>query len=220
MASGTPKSPAVLFILLITILPSSTSLPIPIPNPITFHSLFSLSHSLLTRVATLRAARGDISGSIRARTLAHNIKKHSRGFSFYGVVWSVGSDYLKNYAWRDVKTASFEMVGAVSDMNELVKGLGELVSLESKVDRVEWVRRNYETLLKVSKSLVNRLLRVFSQPGPLKDAVEMVRTEIVDGGLLQDCLELGSNDLKGVIQTLKDLTSQYTTSNSSKTEEL
>ncbi|KAJ0735317.1 hypothetical protein HanPI659440_Chr11g0430751 [Helianthus annuus] len=56
--------------------------------------------------------------------------------------------------------------------------------------------------------------------GPLKDAVEMVRTEIVDGGLLQDCLELGSNDLKGVIQTLKDLTSQYTTSNSSKIEEL
>ncbi|KAI3811189.1 hypothetical protein L1987_20907 [Smallanthus sonchifolius] len=32
--------------------------------------------------------------------------------------------------------------------------------------------------------------------GPLKDAVEMVRIEMVDGGLLQDCLELGSSNLK------------------------
>ncbi|MFS7988481.1 hypothetical protein Hanom_Chr11g01035351 [Helianthus anomalus] len=221
MAIGTPKSPPVLFltlILLITILPSST--PLPIPTPSTFHSLFSLSHSLLTRVANLRAARGDISGSTRARTIAQNIQKHSNGFSFYGTMWSVGWDYLKNYAWRDVKTASFEMVGAVSDMNELVKGLGELTGLDSEVDRVQWVRRNYGRLFKVSKSLVNRLLKVFSQPGPLKDAVEMLRTEIMDGGLLQDCLELGSNDLKGVIQILKDLTSQYTTSSSSSKTEL
>ncbi|PWA63218.1 hypothetical protein CTI12_AA355860 [Artemisia annua] len=45
--------------------------------------------------------------------------------------------------------------------------------------------------------------------GPLKDAVEILRTEIVDGGLLQDCLELGSSDLKGVIQILKDIAIQY-----------
>ncbi|KAI3743002.1 hypothetical protein L1987_60703 [Smallanthus sonchifolius] len=108
------------------------------------------------------------------------------------------------------------MLGEVSDMNELVKGLSELTRLESEVNRVEWVRRNYAIVLKVSKSLFNRLLKVFSQPGPLKDAVEMVRMEIVDGGLLQDCLELGSSDLKGVIQILKDLTSQY--ASSSKTE--
>ncbi|KAI7757994.1 hypothetical protein M8C21_018715 [Ambrosia artemisiifolia] len=218
MAIGTTKSPSRLLpvFLLITILPSTSS-SLPIPTPSTFHSLFSLSHSLLTRVANLRAARGDIPGSTRAKTLADNIKKHSSGFGFYGVVWSVGWDYLKNYAWRDVKTASFEMMGVVSDVNELVKGFGELMSVDSDVGRVEWVKRNYGTLFKVSKSLVNRLLKVFSQPGPLRDAVEMVRTEIVDGGLLQDCLELGSNDLKGVIQILKDLTSQYASS-SSKTE--
>ncbi|KAI3676778.1 hypothetical protein L1987_86391 [Smallanthus sonchifolius] len=205
-----------LTLILLTSPPSSSSLPIPTPS--SFHSLFSLSHSLLTRVANLRAARGDISGSIRAKTLAQNIQKHSREFSFYGVMWSVGWDYLKNYAWRDVRSASVEMMGAVSDMNELVKGLNELTRLESEVDRVEWVRRNYATLLKVSKSLFNRLLKVFSQSGPLKDAVEMVRTEIVDGGLLQDCLELGSSDLKGVIQILKDVTLQYASSSSSKTE--
>ncbi|XP_076951686.1 uncharacterized protein LOC143625129 [Bidens hawaiensis] len=101
------------------------------------------------------------------------------------------------------------MMGAVSDMNELMRGLTELTRLESEVDRVDWVRRNYGSVLTVSKSLLNRLLKVFSQPGPLKDAVEMVRTEIVDGGLLQDLLELGSSDLKGVIQILKDVSSQY-----------
>lgn len=46
----------------------------------------------------------------------------------------------------------------------------------------------------------------------------MVKIEIVDGGLLQDCLELGSGDLKGVIQILKDVTLQYTSSSGSKTE--
>ncbi|KAK9068826.1 hypothetical protein SSX86_012942 [Deinandra increscens subsp. villosa] len=220
MATGIPKSPPafipLLTLILLTSPPLSSSLPIPTPS--SFHSLFSLSHSLLTRVSNLRAARGDIPGSIRARTIAENIHKHSRGFGFYGVMWSVGWDYMKNYAWRDVRSASFEMLGAVSDMNELMKGLNELTRLESEVDRVEWVRRNYGSLLKVFKSLFNRLLKVFSQSGPLKDAVEMVRTEIVDGGLLQDCLELGSGDLKGVIQILKDVALQYTSSSSSKTE--
>lgn len=113
--------------------------------------------------------------------------------------------------------ASFEMFGAVSDMNELMRGLNELTRLESEVERLAWVRRNYGSVLKVSKSLLNRLLKVFTQSGPLKDAVEMAQTEIVDGGLLRDCLELGSSDLKGVIQILKDVVSQYS-STSSKTE--
>ncbi|KVI00761.1 uncharacterized protein LOC112519752 [Cynara cardunculus var. scolymus] len=215
MAIGTPESlPTVLHLftlILLTTPQPSHSLPIPTTS---FHFLFSLSHSLLSRVANLRAARGDISGSIRARSIAQKIEKHSHGFSFYGVMWSVGWDYLKNYAWRDVGMASF---GAVSDMNELMRGLNELTRLESEVERLAWVRRNYGSVLKVSKSLLNRLLKVFNQSGPLKDAVEMVRTEIVDGGLLRDCLELGSSDLKGVIQILKDVASQYS-STSSKTE--
>ncbi|KAK1426480.1 hypothetical protein QVD17_15154 [Tagetes erecta] len=220
MATGALKpSPAILHLftfILLTSLPSSSS--IPIPTPSSFHSLFSLSHSLLTRVSNLRAARGDISGSIRAKTIADNIQKHTRGFSFYGVMWSVGWDYFKNYAWRDVRSASFDMMNAVGDMNELIKGLSELTRLESDVDRVEWIRRNYGAVFNVAKSLVNRLLKVFTQSGPLKDAVEMVKIEIVDGGLLQDCLELGSGDLKGLIQILKDVTLQYTSSSSSKTE--
>ena len=52
-------------------------------------------------------------------------------------------------------------------------------------------------------------IAMMQMQGPLKDAVEILRTEIVDGGLLQDCLELGSSDLKGVIQILKDVAVQY-----------
>nr|XP_043611177.1 uncharacterized protein LOC122582807 [Erigeron canadensis] len=212
MEIGIPKPSPLHFtlltlILLITPSPSSS---FTIPTPSSFQTLFSLSHSLLTRVANLRADRGDILGSARARTLAHKIEKHSSGFRLYGLFWSVGWDYIKNYAWRDV---GFEMFGVVSDINELMKGLTELSRLESGVDRVEWVRRNYGSLLKVSMSLFNRLLKVFTHSGPLKDAVEMVRTEIVDGGLLEDCLELGSSDLKGVIQILKDVALQYTSTN-------
>ena len=35
--------------------------------------------------------------------------------------------------------------------------------------------------------------------------METVKIEVVEGGLLRDCLELGSNDLKGLIQVIKDM---------------
>jgi hypothetical protein len=35
---------------------------------------------------------------------------------FWGFTWSIGWDYLKNYAWRDVN-------GAVSDGNKLLSSL-------------------------------------------------------------------------------------------------
>nr|GEW56355.1 peroxisome proliferator-activated receptor gamma coactivator-related protein like [Tanacetum cinerariifolium] len=203
MAIGT--SPVILFLLLLT---TPTS-PLPIPTPTTFQSLFSLSHSLLTRVSNLRASRDDISGSIRAKSIADNINKHTSGFGFYKLIWSVGWDYVTNYAWRDTAAVGFDMFGVVSDINQLVSSLTELTQLGSDVQKVQWVARNYGNLLKVVKSLFNRLLKVFTRSGPLKDAVEILRTEIVDGGLLQDCLELGSSDLKGVIQILKDVAVQY-----------
>lgn len=45
--------------------------------------------------------------------------------------------------------------------------------------------------------------------GTLREVVETVQREVVDGGLLRDCLELGNNDLQGLIQILKDLGLQY-----------
>lgn len=56
---------------------------------------------------------------------------------------------------------------------------------------------------------------VWGAQGPLKEVVETVQREVVEGDLLRDCLELGSNDLKGLVQIVKDLASQFYSSSSS-----
>ncbi|KAK4857502.1 hypothetical protein QYF36_001667 [Acer negundo] len=48
--------------------------------------------------------------------------------------------------------------------------------------------------------------------GALREVVETVKIEVVDGELLRDFLELGSNDMKGLIQVFKDLVLQYSPS--------
>lgn len=45
--------------------------------------------------------------------------------------------------------------------------------------------------------------------GALREVVETVQKEVVEGDLIRDCLELGSNDLKGLVQVIKDLASQF-----------
>ena len=37
----------------------------------------------------------------------------------------------------------------------------------------------------------------------------MLQKEVVEGELLRDCLELGSGDLKALIQIVKDIVLQY-----------
>lgn len=43
----------------------------------------------------------------------------------------------------------------------------------------------------------------------VREVVETLQKEVVEGGLIRDCLELGSNDLKGLIQVVKDLLLQF-----------
>lgn len=42
----------------------------------------------------------------------------------------------------------------------------------------------------------------------MREAVEALQREVVEGDFLRDCLEVGTNDLKGLIQVLKDLALQ------------
>ncbi|CAA0832394.1 Unknown protein [Striga hermonthica] len=180
-----------------------------------YQSLFSLSHSLISRVATLRLARGDFVGAERARTLARNIERFT-GLGFYKFAWNVGWEYVRNYAWGDA--ASFRTLGGlISDLNELLGALYELNRIDSDAERVAWMGRNYKKALGLSKSIFARLLTVFRQSGPLREAVEVLQQEVLEGGLLKDCLELGSDDLKGLIQVVKDIAFQYS-SGSSKTD--
>ncbi|KAL9146151.1 hypothetical protein ABFS82_13G091000 [Erythranthe guttata] len=175
-----------------------------------YHTLFSLSHSLTSRVATLRSARGDYEGAARARALARNLER-GLGVGFYKFALNVGWDYVKNYAWRD--TMSFGTLGGLlSDLNELLGSLSELNRINSDAERLAWVSRNYKNALRVSKSLFSRLLEVFRQSGPLRELVETLQKEVMEGGLLKDCLELGSDDLKGLLQVFKDIALQYASS--------
>ncbi|KAL7089221.1 hypothetical protein ACP275_13G175600 [Erythranthe tilingii] len=181
-----------------------------------YHTLFSLSHSLTSRVATLRSARGDYEGAARARKLAINLER-GLGVGFYKFAWNVGWDYMKNYAWRD--TMSFGTLGGLlSDLNELLGSLSELNRINSDAERVAWVSRNYKNALRVSKSLFSRLLKVFRQSGALRELVETLQKEVMEGGLLKDCLELGSDDLKGLLQVFKDIALQYASSAAPKTD--
>ncbi|XP_074326319.1 uncharacterized protein LOC141664295 [Apium graveolens] len=172
-----------------------------------YTTLFSLAHSLTTRVANLRASRGDLAGAARARSLAHKIRP-GIGLGFWRFMLSLGWDYVRNYSWRDVGSVS-DALGIVSDLNEVMRVVNELTRFESNADRTVWVQRNYKNVLKVTKSMFRRLTKIFYQQGPLREVVQMLQKEVVEGELLKDCLELGSDDLKGLIQIIKDLALQY-----------
>ncbi|XP_022724276.1 uncharacterized protein LOC111280984 [Durio zibethinus] len=198
-----PRATALLFVLL------ATTVPQPVNSLSYFHykTLVSLSHSLLTRVANLRAARGDAAGSNRARLIADKLDR-LQGVGFWGAAWTVGWDYIWNYSWRrDLDYG--EIYGVVADLNQLGRLLGELTRSNSEMERAGWIARNYGNTLAVSKRMFNRLLKVFKKSGALREVIETIRNEVLEGGLLKDCLELGSNDLKGLVQIIKDFASHY-----------
>ncbi|KAE9452602.1 hypothetical protein C3L33_15496, partial [Rhododendron williamsianum] len=202
MSTATQPRPPPLHLLFFTLSLLTTPQPSHSLSYAQLQTLHSLALSLTTRVANLRASRGDLAGSDRARLIARKLES-GMGLGFWAASWSLGWDYVRNYAWRDA--ASFDLLGVVSDANELLSSLNELGQMESEAQRVDWVMRNYRSALRVSKSLFHRLLKVFSQSGPLRKVVETVQREVVEGDLLRDCLELGSNDLKGLIQVFKDI---------------
>ncbi|KAG2689208.1 hypothetical protein I3760_09G129300 [Carya illinoinensis] len=176
-----------------------------------YRTFVSLAQSLTTRVANLRASRGDFTGSRRAKDIAEQLER-GLGLGLWGFTWSVGWDYVKNYSWREVSYD--DLYGAITDANELLRQLGELTRTDSGADRAEWVGRNYQNVLGISSSLLKRLLNVFRQSGTLRKVVETVEREVVDGGFLKDCLEVGTNDLKGLLQIFKDLALQFYSSSS------
>ncbi|XP_077252265.1 adenine phosphoribosyltransferase [Tasmannia lanceolata] len=195
--------------------------PAPLPaNSVPFaewRTLFSLAHSLMNRVANVRASRGDVSGAERARKIAQKLEG---GLALWGGIWSFGWDYLRNYAWRDVISGwpPTEVFRAVSEMNDLLGALSELTRMESDKDKARWLLQNYQRVLGVSRSLLRRLLLVFYQSGPLREVVLILQQE-AEGGLVRDCLELGASDLKSMLQIAKEIFTSYIYSTPSDTSE-
>lgn len=153
----TTSSPAIIFLTFLLLITPPPSQPLPYSQ---YRNLFSLAHSLMTRVANLRAARGDYSGSDRARNIAAKMDR-GLGLGVWGFMWSAGWDYVKNYSWRDLPYS--EMYGAASEANELMSWLGELTRKKSDTERAAWITQNYQNVFRVSTSLLRRLLRVFTQ---------------------------------------------------------
>ncbi|XP_060194083.1 uncharacterized protein LOC132623355 [Lycium barbarum] len=182
--------------------PCSSSFTFPYSN---YHILLSLSHSLFSRVANLREARGDYHAADRARSIARILENGLDIGSFWNIMWSVAWDY----DWRDA-AASFDM----SELNQLLRGLTEFSTVGSDRERVDWIYRNYHNLLKVSTSLFGRLRKVFRQSGPLEEVIETLQKEVLEGDLLKDCLELGTTDLKGLLMVFKDISSKHTSTSS------
>ncbi|KAL1555934.1 hypothetical protein AAHA92_11614 [Salvia divinorum] len=166
--------------------------------------LFSLSHSLISRVAALRIARGDVEGAARAQALARILG--FGGLRLHSYVWSIGRDFMKNYRWQDVVR---DLGGVASDLNELLVALGELRRVRSDTEIVAWAGGSHQKAHAVSKSIFTRLLNVFRRSGPLRDIVLSLKKEVVDGDLLRDCIELGSGDLKSLMQIIKDIASIF-----------
>lgn len=183
-----------------------------------YHTLLSLSHSLTTRVANLRSSRGDYDGAARARAMARKLETF-RGLGFWNLAWTMGSDYLRNYAWSDISSMSFNTLSSVfSDVNELLRALNELSQVDSDFERFSWVSRNYKNVLNGSRSMLGKLLSVFRESGAIRELVETLQREVVEGDFLKDCLEVGTDDLKGLVQVFKDIALQYAASSTRRAE--
>ncbi|XAR59290.1 hypothetical protein NMG60_11015063 [Bertholletia excelsa] len=206
--TGTPPALSVLLIFLLVAAPQPSNSVFHIQ----FQTVFSLTHSLMNRVADMRASRGDLAGSNRAKVIASMLER-ATGLNLKRSMWSLGWYYLRNYAWEDGQ--SFELLRAVSDIKQLQRSLNELTRMESDADRSEWVRQNYKNTIEVSKSLFQRFLNMFRQSGPLREMVEMVHIEVVEGDLLRDCFGLGSSDLKDLLEIYKNIASLFSTTDES-----
>ncbi|CAL1410457.1 unnamed protein product [Linum trigynum] len=154
-----PPSPLVLLSFLLLLSPANaTAAAFSFPSSSSYSpykTASSLSHSLLTRVSNLRAARGDVAGAHRANLIAEKLDR-GLDLGIWGFAWSIGWDYSRNYAWRNLKYR--ELLGAVSDLNSLISVLTGLTSARSNAERAAWAAQNYGNLAKTARSTLRRML--------------------------------------------------------------
>ncbi|KAL3576329.1 hypothetical protein D5086_021612 [Populus alba] len=132
-------------------------------------------------------------GSNRAKLIAQKLER-GLGFGFWGLSWSVGWDYAINYAWRDFDYRNCTVL--LREMNELLRFLGELTRSGSKLSEPLGLPGITKNVLRVAQSCYDGLSKCFINRVIKRRWCETVQREVVEGDLLRDCLELGSNDLK------------------------
>jgi hypothetical protein len=146
-----PHLPLLVIVLLVVSSPPqrASALHVPLRQAAT---LVSLSHSLLTRVAATRAARGDAAAAARARRIASLLS--SRG------VWGLGWDYLRHYAFSSASGCGLPCAAAAS---RLLAAAAEASRLRSATDAAQWMRRHYGDVRDAAGLLLNGLLDAFSE---------------------------------------------------------
>ncbi|KAJ1285221.1 hypothetical protein BS78_03G263300 [Paspalum vaginatum] len=190
------QRPHVLLLFLVLLLgaappPRASAFRVPLRQAAT---LVSLSHSLLSRVAATRAARGDAAAAARARRIASLLS--SRG------AWGLGWDYLRHYAFSSATGCGLSCAAAAS---RLIAAAAEASRLRSATDAAQWMLLHYGDIRDAAAQLLNGLLIAFSEQGPLREVVMDVKWEMEEGELLKDCLEVGAKDLQGLLVIAKDL---------------
>jgi len=173
----------------------------------------SLLQSIMSRVAALRASRGDFTGAQRATTIAEGLHSSVRWWRTLG---SVGWDYIVNYAWRESFSRPSHYAQVLFHFNEILSAFDELMQARSETEKVQWISQNYQRVLRISKSLLQKLLAIFSQSGPLRETIMAIQKEIADGELIRDCLQLGAADVKGLLQVVRDLIVRFLAAPSSR----
>ncbi|GJN17793.1 hypothetical protein PR202_gb04891 [Eleusine coracana subsp. coracana] len=188
-----PAPPLLLLLLLLvsSLPPRASALRVPLRQ---ITNLVSLSHSLVSRVAVTRAARGDTAAASRARRIASLLS--------YRGAWGLGWDYLRHYAFS---SASGCGLSCATSAARLLAAAAEASRLRSATDVAQWMRRHYGDVRDAAAQLLNGLLVAFSEQGPLREVVMDVKWEVEEGELLKDCLEVGAKDLQGLLVIAKDL---------------
>jgi len=185
-----PHLPLFVLVLLIfsTPIPRASALRVPLRQAAT---LVSLSHSLLSRVAATRAARGDAAAAARARRIASLLS--SRG------AWGLGWDYLRHYAFSSATGCGLSCAAAAS---RLIAAAAEASRLRSATDAAQWMRRHYGDIRDAAAQLLNGLLLAFSEEvtdlltrGASDSHIALSMWEVEERELLKDCLEVGAKDL-------------------------
>nr|TKR83936.1 hypothetical protein D5086_0000262820 [Populus alba] len=163
--------------------------------------LFLLLNTTITTTRVLLLPVHTLSSN-RAKLIAQKLER-GLGFGFWGLSWSVGWDYAINYAWRDFDYRNCTVL--LREMNELLRFLGELTRSGSKLSEPLGLPGITKNVLRVAQSCYDGLSKCFINRVIKRRWCETVQREVVEGDLLRDCLELGSNDLKGLVQIVKDL---------------
>jgi hypothetical protein len=140
----------VLFLLFASSLPPHASaLRVPLRQITT---LVSLSHSLVSRVAASRAARGDAAAAARARRIASLLS--------YRGAWGLGWDFLRHYAFSSTAGCGLSCAASAA---RLLAAAKEASRLRSTIDVAQWMRRHYGDVRDAAAQLLSGLLVAFSE---------------------------------------------------------